>query len=96
MKECCKREKERPVEEKKNIINRLNRVIGQLEGIKKMISDDRYCEDVLIQLSASEKAIKNISAIIFESHVKTCIVDNIKNGNDESIDEVVELFKRFI
>ncbi len=96
MSDCCVKTKMRTEEEKKNLTNRLNRIIGQLEGIKRMIDDNRYCDDILTQLAASDKAIRNLSAILFESHIKTCIVSSIKEGNDEITDEVIELFKRFI
>ena len=93
---CCSHKKtERTDEEKKNLITRLNRVIGQLNGIKKMIEEDRYCDDILIQLSASDKSIKAIANIVLERHMHSCLIDNIKNDNYEVIDEIVDLFKRF-
>lgn len=93
---CCSHKKtQRTEEEKKNLITRLNRVIGQLNGIKKMIEDDRYCDDILIQLSASDKSIKAIANIVLERHMHSCLIDNIKNDNYDVIDEIVDLFKRF-
>lgn len=86
--------KQRTEKEKKAIINRLHRVIGQLQGIEKMIMEDRYCYDVLIQLSASDKSIKAIENIVLDAHMHTCLVDNIKNDKIEVIDELIELIKR--
>ena len=73
----------------------MNRLTGQMNGIKKMIEEDRYCDDILIQLSAVDKAIKSIANILLDDHMHTCLVENIQNGNTAIIDEVVELFKRF-
>ena len=96
MPQCCQKKKSRTEEEKKSLTNRLNRIIGQLEGIKKMINEDRYCDDVLTQLAASDKAIKNLSAILFQEHLSTCVVDSIQKGDTSVVDEIVELFKRYI
>lgn len=94
--DCCNTKiTKRTEEEKKALITRLNRVIGQLNGIKKMIEDDRYCDDILIQLSASDKSIKSIANVMLERHMHSCLIDNIKKDNYEVIDEIVELFRRF-
>lgn len=77
------------------INNRLNRIDGQIKGIKKMVNEDIYCNDVLIQLAAVDKAIKNLSNIILEDHLYNCITDDLENGKLESIDEIISLFKRF-
>lgn len=96
MSDCChKRSKTRTEEEKRALVSRINRISGQLTGVKKMIEEDRYCDDVLIQLSAIEKAVKGLACIVFEEHVHSCLVENIQSGNIEAVDEVVALFKRF-
>ena len=93
---CCENKtKERAIEDKKNLDNRLNRIIGQLNGIKKMIAENRYCDDILIQLSAVDKSIKSLANVILESHMHSCVIENIEKGNYEVIDEIVDLFKRF-
>lgn len=95
-KECCGvRKKVRSEEEKKAIISRLNRVTGQLNGIKKMIEEDRYCEDVLIQLSAADKSIKSLAAIVLENHMHSCLVEKVQGGDTAVVDEIVELFRRY-
>lgn len=93
--EKCKRVKERDLEEKKLINNRLNRINGQINGIKKMIEEDRYCDDILIQLSAIDKSIKSLANVILESHMHSCVLENIQKGNTQVLDEIVDLFKRF-
>ena len=95
---CCntKRYKHtpRPEEMQVDLQKRLNRVIGQLRGVKVMIDDNRYCSDILIQLSAAESAIKGIERIVLEKHLKTCVVEKIQDGDTEVIDEAMDLIKR--
>lgn len=96
MDKCCKLRKTHRGEKDKYLINnRLNRITGQINGIKKMINNDVYCNDILIQLASVEKAIKNVSNIILEDHLYSCINDDLEEGKLESIDEIVSLFKRF-
>ena len=91
-KECCKNKKTvRSDAEKKIINNRLNRIEGQIRGIKNMVTEDRYCNDILIQLSAIESSIMHI----LENHLYSCITDSIEKNDTEVIDELMSLFKRF-
>lgn len=93
---CCNTKiKERSLEEKKILTTRLNKIIGQLNGIKNMIEEDRYCDDILIQLSAADKSIKSLANLLLDNHMHTCLIEHIENKNYEIIDEIVELFKRF-
>ena len=85
----------RSYEEKKVLINRLNRIDGQMHGIKKMIEEDRYCDDILIQLQAVNKGIKSLANVLLENHMYRCIAEEFEKGNTEVIDEVVQLFRRF-
>ena len=95
MKDCCGKKTIRSEEDKKAIINRLNRIGGQVNGIKKMIEEDKYCDDVLIQLSAINKSIKSLANILIEKHMYNCVTRELSNGNTEILSEVVDLFKRF-
>ncbi len=96
METCCKnRTKNRSVDQKKQLSNRINRIIGQMNGVKNMIENDRYCDDVLIQLSAIDKAIKGLANIILNDHIHSCVVENVKENHLEVLDEIVDLFKRF-
>lgn len=95
-KECCKHRKtHRSQRDVELLTNRLSRIGGQINGIKKMIAEDVYCNDVLVQLASVERAVKSVSNIILEDHLKGWITDDLENGKIESMDEVVELFKRF-
>ncbi len=88
------REVKRTPQEKESYIRRINKIAGQVNGISKMIEDDRYCSDILIQISAANSALKSLGNELLSNHMKTCIVTDIKNGNEEVIDEVMEIIKR--
>ena len=92
---CCEKKTQRSEEEKKKIISRLNRISGQINGIAKMIENDAYCNDVLIQLSAVKNSIKSLSSYVLENHLCTCVARDLENGDYEAIDELISLFKRF-
>lgn len=93
--DCCCKKKERTEEEKKDLITRINRIMGSLNGIKNMIEDDRYCDDILIQLSAVDKSIKSLANVMLDNHMHTCLIEHIENKDYEIIDEIVDLFRRF-
>lgn len=93
--DCCSKKKYRNDDEKKIINNRLNRIEGQLRGIKNMIDENAYCNDVLIQLSAVENSVKSLSNLILENHLLSCVTNDLKNGKTEVIDELINLFRKF-
>lgn len=86
----------RSPEVKRKLDARINRVTGQLNGIRTMIDEDRYCGDVLIQLAAVESAVKSISREVMRDHLETCVTERIRQGDDEVVDEVMQLFKKFM
>lgn len=94
---CCCHHKATPrsVEMQEDLQKRLNRAIGQLNGVKAMLDDNRYCGDVLTQLAAAESAVHSISAILLQNHLETCVVEQIEAGNTEIIDEAMQLIKKF-
>ena len=96
-KQCCCHHKATPRSQQlqDDLQKRLNRVIGQLNGVKTMIDDNRYCGDVLVQLSAAESAVHSISAILLQNHLETCVVEQIEQGNTQIIDEAMQLIKKF-
>lgn len=98
---CCKEKKcchyktiPRNEESLRQLQNRLNRMIGQMGGIKKMLEENRYCGDILIQVAAVESALQNFGYIILQEHLETCVAEEIKSGNSAVIDEAVELIKK--
>lgn len=94
---CCARHKATPREEEfqADLQRRLNRAIGQLNGVKAMLEDNRYCGDVLTQLAAAESAVHRVSEMILRNHMQTCVVEQIRSGHDEVIDEAMGLIHRF-
>lgn len=94
---CEKKHKNTPrsKELQDDVTKRLNRAIGQLNGVKAMVEDNRYCGDVLTQLAAAESAVRRVSEMILQEHMRTCVVEQIREGNDDVVDEVMELMHRF-
>ena len=94
----CGAQKNTPRSEqlKADVTRRLNRAIGQLNGIKTMVEEDRYCGDVLTQLAAVESAVKAVSREVMQDHLETCVVERIQAGDTEVVDEVMRLFKKFM
>lgn len=93
---CCDSKKKtyRDKEEKKQLTKRLNIIEGQIRGIKQMIEDDRYCDDVLTQMLAVNKALESLENVILEKHLERCIAKQIKEGNVEVTEEIMDLFKK--
>lgn len=91
----CEKKTYRGEEEKKIINNRINRIEGQLHGIKKMVQQDAHCNDILMQLSAIQNSVKSLSNHILENHLYTCVAEDIEDGNLEVVDELINLFKKF-
>ena len=91
---CREKKQPRSEEEIKQLKNRIHRMVGQLNGIENMLDENRYCGDILVQISAVEKALQNFGYIILQNHLETCVSEDIKEGNIESLDEVMELIKR--
>ena len=90
----CNKSTHRTEDEKKKLSKRLKVIEGQVRGIIQMIDDDRYCKDVLVQISAVENSLKSIGVEMLKSHLSTCVVRDIKNNKLEVIDEIIELFGR--
>ena len=94
----CKSEKKklRSESEYKSLINRLNRIEGQVRGVRGMIENDAYCIDVLTQVAAISSALRSFSEELLENHIKGCVVSDIKKGNDEVVDELLKTLGRFL
>ena len=89
--ECCMchKTRERSEEEYKKLMNRLNRIEGQIRGIKKMVENSAYCPDILIQAAAVSAAMNSFNKELLAEHIKNCVANDIKEGKDETIDELV-------
>ncbi len=93
---CCCHKKTTPRDEKelKQLKNRLSRMVGQLNGIGKMLDENRYCGDVLTQVAAVESALQAFGYLVLQEHMETCVVEEIQKGNTAVVDEAVELVKK--
>ena len=97
MSECnCAKHKHREEKEYKSLINRLNRIEGQVRGIKNMIENECYCTDVLVQVSAVNSALGAFSRELLSNHICSCVAEGIKRGDDEVIDELNSLLKKLM
>lgn len=94
---CCNtKKKERSPEEFKCLINRLNRIEGQVRGIRNMLENDTYCTDILIQVSAINAALNAFNKELLGNHIRTCVANDIKNGKEETIDELVSVLQKLM
>ena len=95
---CCAGEKktERTAEQKKKLMNRLNRMEGQVRGVKKMIESDAYCNDVLIQAAAIRAAVDAFSRELLRAHLHSCVARDIREGREEVVDELMETLERLM
>ena len=93
---CSGKKKDRSQEEKKKLINRLSRIEGQVRGVKRMIEEDAYCIDVLRQSAAAGAALNSFNKKMLSCHIRSCVVDHIRNGEDEVIDELVETIQKLM
>ena len=91
---CHQRHTPRSEEELRQLKNRLNRMVGQLNGIGRMLDENRYCGDILIQISAVEKALQGFGYSVLKSHMENCVVEEVRNGNPDIMDETLELMKK--
>ena len=94
---CCSgKHKQRDEKEKKDLMNRLKRIEGQVRGIEGMLEEDCYCTDILIQVSAVTAALNSFNKVLLENHIKTCVADNIRQGNDDVISELVQTMQKLM
>ena len=96
---CCHgihEKTERTEEQTKKLMNRLNRIEGQIRGIQRMVESNAYCPYILIQVSAAGSALNSFSRELLASHIRSCVADDIRSGNDETIEELVKLTQKLM
>lgn len=93
---CKVRIKERSEKEYKDLINRLSRVEGQVRGIRRMVEEDVYCPDIMIQVSAVMAALNSFNSELLSNHIRTCVTEDIKNGDESSVDELVATVRKIM
>lgn len=93
---CSGKHKDRDEKEKKDLMNRLKRIEGQVRGVEGMLEEDAYCTDILIQVSAITSALNSFNKVLLANHMRSCVADNIREGNDEIIDELVVTLQKLM
>ena len=93
---CEHRTTIRSLTEQRNLINRLSRIEGQVRGIKRMMENDAYCPDILIQVSAVNAALNSFNKVLLSEHLRTCVTEDILMGNEETIDELVVVLQKLM
>ena len=97
MEQCdCHKTKERDPEEYKRLMNRLSRIEGQIRGIRGMLERSAYCPDILVQAAAANAALNAFSRELLSSHIRSCVVDDVRAGNDEVIDELLATLQKMM
>jgi DNA-binding FrmR family transcriptional regulator len=94
---CCgTRIKERSQEEYKDLINRLSRIEGQIRGLKRMVEEGAYCPDILNQSAAASAALSSFNRVLMSNHIKSCVIDDVRAGNDETVDELLGVLQKLM
>lgn len=93
---CCRRTKERSEKEYKSLMNRLNRVEGQIRGIKGMIENEAYCIDIITQVAAASAALNAFNKELLATHIQTCVKTDMIAGKDETLDELLHTLKKLM
>ena len=96
-KECCsEKTKVRDAKEYKDLLNRLSRIEGQVRGIRGMVEENAYCTDILIQVSAVNASLNSFNKVLLGNHIRTCVADDIRNGKDDTIEELVHVLQKMM
>ena len=93
---CSDRKRQRTDEEYKRLMNRLSRIEGQIRGVKGMLENDAYCTDIVLQVSAINAALNSFNKVLLGNHLRTCVANDIREGHDETIDELLKVLQRLM
>lgn len=93
---CAHKTKERSEKEHRDMISRLNRIEGQIRGIKGMVERDAYCTDILVQVAAVNAALNSFNRVLLADHIKTCVTQDILDGKEETVDELIATLKKLM
>lgn len=95
--ECCSNKtKERSEQEYKDLLHRLNRIEGQVRGIKGMVERGAYCTDILVQVAAVNAALNSFNRVLLANHIKTCVIEDIKEGREETVEELLATLQKLM
>ena len=93
---CCQKTTKRSAEQKKALLNRLRRIEGQVRGIQGMLEKDAYCTDIMVQVAAVNAALNSFNKVLLANHIKTCVTRDIKEGKEETVDELVTVLQKLM
>lgn len=93
---CSGKTKERTDKEYRDLLNRLSRIEGQVRGVRSMVENNAYCPDILVQVSAINAALNSFNKVLLANHIRTCVADHVREGNDEVIDELVATLQKLM
>lgn len=96
MNDCCHKTKERSAEEMTALVHRLNRIEGQVRGIRGMVESNAYCTDILIQVSAVTAALNAFNRALLAEHIRTCVTEDIRDGRDDAVEELVATLQKLM
>lgn len=96
MEGCCHKTKERSDAEYRDLIHRLNRIEGQIRGIRGMVERNAYCTDILTQVAAANAALNSFNKVLLANHIKTCVTRDIREGKEETVDELLETLQKLM
>ena len=94
--DCCCRTKMRTEKEQKDLINRLNRIEGQVRGIRRMLEEDAYCIDIINQVAAANAALNSFTKVMLANHIHTCVTEDVQAGSSEKVDELVKTLQKLM
>ena len=93
---CCAKKKERSEKEYKDLLNRLNRIEGQIRGIRGMVEKDCYCTDIVTQVAAVNAALNSFNKVLLANHIRTCVAEDIRAGKEETVDNLVATLQKLM
>ena len=93
---CTHKTKQRSEKEVKDLTTRLSRIEGQIRGIRGMVERDAYCTDILTQVAAANAALNSFTKVLLANHIRTCVARDIREGRDETIDELLDTLQRLM
>jgi DNA-binding FrmR family transcriptional regulator len=93
---CCQKKKERSDKEYKDLIHRLNRIEGQVRGVKKMVEEDAYCTDILRQVSAVTAALNSFNKVLLTNHIRTCVREDILEGREDTLEDLLSTLQKLM
>ena len=93
---CCHKKKQRSESETKALINRLSRIEGQVRGVRRMVEEEAYCTDILVQVSAVNAALNAFNRELLAEHLRTCVAEGLRDGKDELVEELVQTMQKLM